>query len=273
MEIREASADDGEAIHDLVERSFTQSYSLSPGQIETLLETEFESIGEGGREARVAVDDGEIVGLVVWEVDGDEGTIHWLHVEPMTRERGVGTELFETARDAISDGGGTVRALTLVENSEGRGFFEAFDYVREDQRHREVGGESFAEYVYVPADRASDEGEGEDESVERENVSDIEGSEQADEDAAADVPDDFEVPETVTIDDGETVYVAADEAMAGELGPFFVTFTDESHDEKHSYYCTNCESLATTGDASGRIECETCGNIHDPDEEYDASYL
>ncbi len=274
MEIREATSDDDEVIHDLVERSFTQSYSLSPGQIETLLEKEFESVGEDDREARVAVgDDGGIVGLVVWDVEGDEGTIHWLHVDPMSREQGIGTELFETARDAITEDGAAIRALTLTENSEGRTFFEAFDYVRDGQRHREVGSETFAEYVYVPSDQASDEGEGADESVEQGNVSDTAGTEQADENAAADVPDDFEVPETVTTDGGDTVYVAADEAMAGEVGPFFVTYTDESHEEKHSYYCTNCGSLATTGDASGRIECETCGNIHDPDEEYDASYL
>ena len=277
MEIREASSDDGEAIHDLVERSFTQSYSLSPEQIETLLEEEFESIGDSDdREARIAVgDDGGIVGLVVWGVEGDEGTIHWLHVDPMSREQGIGTELFETARDAISEDGAAVRALTLTENSEGRTFFEAFDYVRDGQRHREVGGESFAEYVYVPSDRASAEDEDEDagEDVERENVADTEGSERADEDAAADVPEDFEVPETVTTDDGDTVYVASDEAIAGELGPFFVTFTDESREQKHSYYCSNCESLATAGDASGRIECEACGNTHDADEDYDASYL
>ena len=276
MEMREASSDDVETIHDLVERSFTQSYSLSPGQIEMLLEEEFESVGEDGREWRVAVgDDDEIVGVVVWEESGDEGTVHWLHVDPMSRERGVGTDLFEAARDAIEDGGAAIRALTLAENSEGRSFFEEFGFVRDGQRHREVGGESLAEYVFVPPERASEEAEGEDagENVEQKNVSDTEGSEQADEDAAADVPEDFEVPETVTTDDGDTVYVAADEAMAGEMGPFFVTYTDESHGQKHSYYCTNCESLATTGDASGRIECESCGNIHDPDEEYDASYL
>jgi ribosomal protein S18 acetylase RimI-like enzyme len=280
MEIREATSDDSETIREVAERSFTQSYALSPEQIEILLESEFGNgesaavVTEGPRTVLVAEDDGELVGFAEYEIDGETATIHWLHVEPTAREQDVGTRLFEAVRDAFDDADATqVRALTLEENSEGRGFFEAFDFVREGEHHREVGGESFAEYVFVPAAQADDDGPGEAEAAEKADVVDAEGSETADEDASAGIPEDMEVPETVTTDDGQTVYVSADDAIAAESGPLFAVYTDEAREEQYAYYCTNCGSLATAGDATGRIECETCGNTHEPDEDYDAGYL
>ena len=280
MEIREATSDDGETIREVAERSFTQSYALSPEQIEVLLESEFDGdesatgAAEGPRTTLVAEDDGDLVGFAEYEIDGEAATIHWLHVEPTARERDIGTRLFEAVRDAFDDAGATeVRALTLEENSEGRSFFEAFDFVRDGQHHRDAGGESFAEYVFVPAAQADDDGPGETETAQKADAADAEGSEETDEDASADIPEDLEVPETVTTDDGETVYVSPDEAIAGESGPLFVVYTDEAHEEQYAYYCTNCGSLATAGDATGRIECETCGNTHEPDEDYDAGYL
>ena len=91
MEIRPADSEDRERLETLAEDSFRTSYALSPQQIETILENEFDTETLAGRledpAATVLVaeheagDTEQIQGFVEVAV-GDERTIRWLHVDP-----------------------------------------------------------------------------------------------------------------------------------------------------------------------------------------------
>ena len=270
-ELRPAETDDAERVRELVESSMTTSYALSPQDIENILDAEFaaddlrERFEDGDAIALVAELDGVVAGYAQATVDGDEGEIRWLHVDPERRGAGVGTALFERVVSELEDRGvEEPRAVALAANTEEGRFFERFDFVEVDERQTDIGDRESVEYVYAEGGSAA---------AEEERASDDETDAQATEAGGTEVTFDVdELPDSVTTEDGQDVYLDAD-PIAGSEGPFVQTFEDSDRSEKYGYYCANCGSTDVTMDNMERIKCGNCGNTHKPDEDYDASYL
>ncbi len=252
MEITDATDEDAETIRDVARRSMEASYALSPEALEGILEDQFDSerlselVEDDEAVLLVAKDEGHVGGFVEGEIDGDGdvGRITWLHVATEFRGMGMGTGLFEAAREALEDRGvSSVRARELADNAEGQGFFEHFGFEKAEQERIEIAGEDLVVEIFAESESAV---EGEDET-------------------------DASPQETVETDDG-TVHVDRSEELAGEDGPFFVAYTDEDYEEQYGFYCGNCESIVEAVDSMDRIECGTCGNLNKPDE-WDGGYL
>lgn len=270
MELREPAAADAERIGEVVESAMTTSHRLSPQQIERVVDEAFseaalaEKRGDDETLLRVAetaedLETETVVGYAEGSVDGDEGEVAWLFVDPEHRGKGVGTELFETMREALREAGAsTVRATVLDANTEGGQFFEQFGLVRSDERHVTIGDESLVEVVFTESGRG-ERGAG-DEATGGERLP---GTQTTDGET------------TATTDDGEEVVLARDEQESGTEAPFLVAYTDEAHEDRFGYYCANCGSLDVTMDDTERLECSNCGNAHAErsSDSYDDSYL
>lgn len=306
MELREPTATDGQRIAELVESAMTASYSLSPGQIDALIEAEFtpdavtakvESDGtlvrvlEVGGDAGPAPEESEtddeepvIAGYVEGRLSKPRGEVRWLFVDPELRGRGIGTRAFDDAVEALTDAGATdLVATTFEANAEGGDFFDRLGFERVGERTIDVADETLHAAVYAEpgSQRAADGATDTDTSTDADS---------ADEDGAGDdddqLPDDpreLDLPETeradgattARTDDGKQVFLAFDELESGTDGPFFATYLDEARKEPHGYYCSNCGSLSVTADVSDRIECQACGNDHAErsSDAYDGAYL
>lgn len=77
--------------------------------------------------------------------------------------------------------------------------------------------------------------------------------------------------ETRTTPEGETVFVADDEAERGSTGPFYVVYRDADRTERFGFLCAPCGTLNNAMDTMGRIVCNECGNTHQA-EEWDAAH-
>lgn len=250
MEITDATSEDANAIKGVAERSMEASYAVSPDTLEAILNEQFdpdrlaELVESEDSVLLVAKDDGHVGGFVEAEIDGETGTLTWLHVATEFRGMGMGSGLFEAARDRLHEAGvESVRARELADNAEGQGFFEYFGFEKAEQERVEIATEELIVEIYAESE-----------------------SEVAGEDETDSAPQD-----TVETDDG-TVHVDRSEELAGEDGPFFAVYADESYDEQYGFYCGNCESLVEAVDSMDRIECGTCGNLNKPDE-WDGGYL
>ena len=73
-----------------------------------------------------------------------------------------------------------------------------------------------------------------------------------------------------TTPDGETLYVAREEAISGSEAPFFVAYTDPDAGRRWGYACGNCGSFDNAMDTMGRLVCNDCSNVHKPAEWDDA---
>jgi ribosomal protein S18 acetylase RimI-like enzyme len=271
--VREPDDEDVSRIHEITERTLTASYALSPKELDGILASRF---GEDRIEdwmdrddvvALVAEVDGPdgrtVAGVVEGAVDDDgTGEIRWLFVHPQQQGRGAGTALFEHVRERLEDRDvDRVTASTLEANTEGHQFFESFEFKRVGEHYLDIGEETFLEYVYgepdatVETDAGTEAGPGEAESF-----PETEG------------PDDRL---RVTTEDGEELYVHAEEGYSGSGGAFFGTYRDESFEDQYGYYCSNCGSLRVAMDNEDRLECSECGNRHQPrsSESYDGAYL
>ncbi|PSP72402.1 GNAT family N-acetyltransferase [Halobacteriales archaeon QH_6_68_27] len=142
MEIRPAEPEDRARIATLAENSFRSSYALSPQQIETLVENEFdpETLADRIEDpdaallvAEHAVGDAEQVQGFVDVTAGEERTIRWLHVDPAAR----------ILEDAV----------------EGGEFLEGFGLESDDTDHMSVGGEEFAVAVFTGGEGSDDPNE------------------------------------------------------------------------------------------------------------------
>lgn len=249
MELRSATTDDADAIRDVAGRSFRASYSLSPRDIEDLVEDQLtddalaERIEDGESVVLVAEDEDEIVGYVDGERTDDTAELRWLHVAPEDRGRGAGTELAERARSELADGDDSeVRLRVLSENSEGEAFADQLGFERVDQREVEFGGETYVEHVYSNEAAETDTGNDSNEPS-------------------------IDVPDTVTVD-GEELTVTDDE-VPGDRSPFYVITRD---DERYGFLCSNCGNTDPAADGMDRVKCPECGNLHRPDQ-WDGSYL
>lgn len=250
MEITDATDEDRETIRDVAQRSMEASYALSPDAIEAILEDQFDpdrlaDLTDADEAVLlVAKEEGEIVGFVEADIDSETGTITWLHVATEFRGRGAGSGLFEAAVDALDRRDvSTILARDLTDNAEGEGFFERFGFEEEQQDQIEIGTQTLVVEIYAKSE------------------TDVEG-----EDETESTPQ-----ESVETEDG-TVYIDREEALAGESGPFFVAYADDSYEEQYGFYCGNCESLVEAVDSMDRIECGTCSNLNKP-QEWDGSYL
>ncbi len=263
--VRAAEPGDDDRIRELVESSMTTSYALSPEEIRTVLEAEFgEEAGAERREdddtvALVAEVDDVLSGFVGGSVDDGEGTVHWLHVDPERRGRGIGTTLFEQATSTLRDRGADDVRLTSIEaNMEGEAFVEQLDLVQVEERELDIGGQQIVEYVYEQSGDAE--------------ISEASASNSSSGDAESTLSKaDVDFPDSVTVD-GEEVYVG-DEPISGTQGPFAQTYADADRTEEHGYYCGNCESTDVSIDSMDRLKCAECGNTRKPDGDYDGSYL
>jgi ribosomal protein S18 acetylase RimI-like enzyme len=257
--VRTFESDDSERVIDLVERSLTTSYALSPGEIESIREEEFTSTAlaeradEDATELLVAETDGTLSGFVETYVPDDGGTVRWLHVDPECRGRGVGSALFDRAVATAEEGGGDARAVVLAANTEPGRFFERFDFAQVGEETAEVGDEERVQYVYAAGGpEASEAGRSEPAaSAETGDVTDV------------------DLPETVTTADDETLQVG-DDPLQGTENAFVPTYRDDEH---HGFYCLNCKSTDVAADSMDRLRCQDCGNVHKADADYDGSYL
>ena len=275
MEFRQPVPTDAGRIQELVESSMTTSYRLSPQQITAITDDQFaeDSLSrklDGSETVLRVVETGEdmegdvIIGVVEGRVEGSEGEINWLFVDPEHWGKGIGSELFETMAETLRDRDAEgVRATVLEANSDGHQFVERFGFERTDERDVEIGDESLVKYVYAESGAAE---------------SDEDGAEEGDaEDSSADLPgtETHGGTTTATTEDGQRVFVNREEEESGTKDSFFVTYTDEDYDEQFGFYCSNCGSLQTLMDNMDRIECQNCGNSHASrgDEAYDETYL
>jgi len=251
MELRPAEPTDRPAIRDVVTGSLETSYSLSPREIQSLLESEFspEALGKRIEAADVRLfvavgSEGESDGVSGFvEVDADDGTtLRWLHVHPTARGRGVGTALVERVREEVATDDRPLGARVLTAAAEGREFLERFGLTRSDSDESDFGGETFQVDVFTTGDAA----------------------EASNEPA---VP----VPETIEAD-GEERYLGDEDPVPGTEAPFFHVYSDPAHEEPYGYFCSRCGSTDVTADGLDRLQCGECGNHHDADE-WDASFL
>ncbi|QLD86054.1 GNAT family N-acetyltransferase [Natronomonas halophila] len=249
MDVTNSTADHDAVIREIASDSMRASYSLSPEGLEGIVRSEFDPDNLTERRENdddvvlVAEDDGESVGFATGSLVGGDGEIDWLFVDPEAQGRGIGTGLFEAIRDELErQGADTVRALILSENEAGDQFFEQFGYEEIDSREETIAEEEFTINVF-----GTETSEASDEHQERHRA------------------------ETIETEDGETVHTG-DEEIPGTEAPFLRLYTDSELTEQYGFYCINCGSMANAADGLDRIECQSCGNAHRPDE-WDDSYL
>lgn len=246
MRVRSGRPADYEAIQEIARGSFQTSYALSPAQIDTLVSHVFSAesledwINDPDVEIRVVENDELILGFAVLDI-AQEGTVHWLHVDPDARGSGVGTQLMEDARTTLSDHGFALQVRVLEDATEGKSFLERFGLTHTESAQIEYAGETFYEQVYTIGDRAND--------------------------ANQPVVD---VPPYIEIDD-RRLRIEKDE-IPGSDAPFYPISSDDESNDQWGYFCSNCGSVDVSANGLDRLECGNCGNRHLADE-WDAAYL
>lgn len=249
MEVRPAEPDDRARIRAIARDSLQSSYSLSPQQIETILEREFDDTS-----LHDLLDDPDTAVLVVDEtVDGTEAvfgfitveigrraTIRWLHVDPEARGRGIATALLGRVREEFAEK--PIAASVLAEAVEGGEFLKGFGLKESDHDQITVGGEEFGVTMFT-------EGEGTETSNE------------------PTVP----VPDSVTLD-GVARPLNRDKRVPGREAPFFTVHSATDEEESYGFFCSQCGSTDVSAAGDDSLECGNCGNTHLADE-WDDAYL
>jgi hypothetical protein len=69
----------------------------------------------------------------------------------------------------------------------------------------------------------------------------------------------------------QTLYVDFTTTENGSKDLFYPVYPTEQGDEQWGFFCSNCESFDTAVDSMGRIQCNSCNNIHKA-EEWDAAH-
>lgn len=240
MKVREATVDDRETVAEIATRSLETSYSLNPSTIESGVAEWYgpESFEETIEDAIVLVaeEEGEVVAFSesVVVTEGGQGDLHWLHVHPDHRGRGIGADLFEHTRDRLTEEGvAYLRGRVLADNRAGTEFYEEYGFEKVDEEELEIDGDRHFEHIYLDA-----------ESKQFRSV----------------------------VTDGEVVYVDKVDEEVGSEAPFNNVYTNPDRETHYGYYCTNCGSLSNAMDTMGRIKCNDCGNTRKPTR-WDASYM
>jgi ribosomal protein S18 acetylase RimI-like enzyme len=248
MEIRPATAVDGDPIRRIARDSMETSYSLSPRAIESALTQWYDDdalsrkLDEEDTLLLVAEEAGDIRGFAESDLvaDGGNGDLLWLHVDPAYRGTKIGETLFEHTRDALFEmGAGRLRAKVIEDND----FYADFGFERIGTDEVEIDDETYIENIYLNSDTT-------------------------DADAATE-----SVSDPVRTPDGRQMYVNEEHVERGSNGPFFTAYTDPdfADENKYGYFCSNCETLDNAMDAMGRVKCNECGNLRKATR-WDASY-
>ena len=250
MEIRDATADDADAIRSIARSSMT-SYEefLDEDIIDAAVEqwygdTLLEDIEADHTCYLVATDDeNETVAFSQSELVGEESTIGrilWLHVDPEHRGEGTGVRLLARTREELRDlGADSYQGVVLEDNEPGNEFYENHGFERVGEREVEIGEKTYTENVFVGTD--------------------IEADEQ------------WETLEAIELE-SETVYVSYGEADRGAKAPFYAAYETETGEQRYGWFCGSCNSVDNAMDAMGRVECNVCGNRRKATR-WDASYL
>lgn len=240
MEVREASLTDGAALRSVANASLEASYSLSPSTIEGVIGKWYddavlaEKLDDDAVLVLVAAEDDEVVGFSESELVDDHGDILWLHVDPMHRGAGVGKTLYRRTQTALEDSGASViRGRVLADNSEGNAFYEHQGMHRTGQSSVDVDGSNYVENVYVDREPSA---------------------------------------LAVVTEGGRDLYVDSEVSDRGSKAPFRVVYSTPDRDEKYGFFCSNCETLVTSMDSMGRMECTNCGNARKPTR-WDAAHM
>lgn len=77
--------------------------------------------------------------------------------------------------------------------------------------------------------------------------------------------------ETVSTVDGSTLFLADDERLKGQAGPFVAAYRSPDRSSLYGWYCGHCGSIDNAMDTMGRIKCNECGNFRKPDR-WDAAH-
>ena len=241
MTVRRATPADADAIRDITRQSMEASYSLSPTAIDTAVRNWY-----GDDELAEKLDDEELFVLVYESEDGvlafsestvvgDQGDVLWLHVDPMYRGEGIGTELFEHTRETLTEHGAeTLRGRVLADNEQGNTFYEQHGLEKTGEGRVEIDDTPYVENIYTEAETDG--------------------------------------LETISGPNGERLYVDQADSDRGSKGPFLVVWMDRDREDAYGYFCGNCESLVTSMDSMGQMECEECGNHRKPTR-WDAAYM
>ncbi|MFP9191740.1 GNAT family N-acetyltransferase [Natrialbaceae archaeon A-CW1-1] len=252
MEIREATADDSEAIRSVAHHSLSESYThfLDEEIIDEAVDNWYgddlgDELEHDETVVLVAEDDGEIIGFSQSEwLDETQGIgrIQWIHVDPAHRGDGLGVRLLVRTRDALLDAGAEqLQGAVLAGNEFGNEFYVAHGFELSGSRDLEVGSETHTENVYI-------ESEGELESSEAWRA--LEAIDAA----------------------GGTLYVSYGEPARGSKAPFYTVYEDADADERYGWFCGNCDATDVAMDSMGRVVCNECGNKRKATR-WDASYL
>ncbi|MFC3478791.1 GNAT family N-acetyltransferase [Halobacterium litoreum] len=235
MDVREATSADAEGIRRVASASLEATYADALGE-----DVVAEAVDEWYRNGRladrlddesvqflVAADDGDVVAFSESELDGDAAAaIEWLHVHPDHRERGLGVELLErTEAELLERGANRIEGRVIAANQSGNEFYQDHGYVRTGARTLSVAGSDHTENLYVKLPESED-------------------------------PTLIEPRETAE----GTLYVAFDERERGSKAPFYSAYRTEDRNDRFGFYCANCESVDTSMDSMGRVECANCGN-------------
>ncbi len=241
MEIREARADDRPAIRDVARRSLQASYTLDPKAIIGAIEEWYDEnrlrnlLEDEDKVLLVAETNDQVVAFSDSFISGDTGEILWLHVDPDYRGEDIGIDLFKATKNHLASvGAANLRGRVLADNAGGNAFYENRGLVKVGEEEVDIDGTPYVENVYaeVEADRM----------------------------------------QAVELEDGETVYVDRENEETGSIDSFYVVYTDKSAEDIYGYWCGKCDQLANAMDASGRIQCDECGNARKPTR-WDAAYL
>ena len=218
------------------------SYSLSPSAISGAVANWYdddafaEKLDDDGLLLLVVEQDDEVVAFSESALVNDRGDILWLHVDPVYRGQGLGDDLYEATLEALGERGAeSFRGRVLADNAQGNDFYERHGLTKSGEGRVEVDSEEYIENIYA---------------------------EPSEEDALV----------TTTGPDGEELYIDRNDSDRGSKAAFLVVYSDRDHGDRWGYFCSNCESLVTSMDAMGRMECSTCGNQRRPTR-WDAAYL
>lgn len=251
MEIRTAKGTDASDIAAAARSSLVESYShfvdedtidemveqwYAPERVRDLLDDDHTLVD-------VAVRDDQVVGFAqgeIVETDPMVGEIHWLHVIPPERGRGLGLQLLGRLQETFRDRGASIlRGLVLEENEVGTAFYEEHGFEPVGTGEVEVNGDQFDEAVF--------------------------------EKQLGDEPAE-QVVEQISGPDDRDLSVNFSEAERALRAPFYPVFETQELTDRYGWYCGDCESLDNTMDSMGRIVCNNCGNKRKPSR-WDASYL
>lgn len=251
MEFREASPGDADDVRAIARASLAASYepALDEEAIEAAVdswydaETVAEAVADEETLLVLAVEGGDVVGFAKGVVVGRRepvGEIHWLHVAPDYRGRGVGTRLLEEIEHRLHDAGAKrYTGFVLAVNEGGVDFYETHDYERAGERETVIGDREFVELEF---DHRPEGEPGRRHTLRPVNVH------------------------------GGTRYVAYDEEEHGSLAPFYPLYEDRRREKRYGYLCGNCETADVVVDTMGRYRCNTCENKRKPTR-WDAAYL